>query len=344
MKTRCPSCRAPLEIQDGSAYCQSCDLHLVRPTRMRRLAGYALSLPERAARIVVGSTAGIVKGVSELLIPEAIRSTRLYQILLAKNLRFLIQDVGGIEGVYAGEGPPPRNYIARKFVGNFIELAGFMTLRASPVWILAALADVLGGTKAFLKELASELRNRGVLDPALQVESVDQLLDGLESFAAGMADRIDTPPLSVEELRETLAALRREAAAIRLNRVVDAGSLDAIYGEMEQVAARERRSVFEVSTAVALGAVERFGQSGRAALTGLEVARALLDRSILQYYSRALADLRREGYYRYLARTSRPYLRALLRHLAWRRITWTERYFLGRASRRVARLGGAGER
>jgi hypothetical protein len=305
---------------------------------MRRLAAYALSLPERAARILVGSTAGIVKGVSDLLLPEAIRNTRLYRVLLAKNLRFLIQDVGGIEGVYSGEGPPPRNYIARKFVGNFVELAGFVTLRASPVWILAALADVLGGTQAFLKELTSELRKRGVLDPGVQVESVDQLLEGLESFAGAVADKIDTPPLSVEELRETLAALRREAAAIRLGRVADAGSLDAIYGEMEQVAARERRSVFEVSTAVALGAVERFGQSGRAALTGLEVTRALLDRSILQYYGRALADLRREGYYRYLARTSRPYLRGLLRHLAWRRITWTERYFLSRAGKRVAPL------
>ena len=335
---RCPSCRGPLEVEDRTAYCARCDLHLVDPTRLRRFAAYALSLPERISRILVGSAAGVVKGISELVVPEAIRSMKLYQVLLAKNLRYLIQEVGAVEGVYPAGAAPERGYIARKFVGNFVELAGIMTLRASPVWILAALSDVLGGTKVFVRELAAELRKQGLLDPSVQVDSVDQLLDGLQSFAGSVADRIDMPPLSVEELRQTLELLRREAGTLRLGRAVEPRSLEAIYSQMHAVAEREQRSVFEVSAAVALGAAEWIERSRRATLTGLEVGRALLDRSIFEYYGRALEELRREGYYRYLARTSRPYLRALLRHLAWRRITWTERYFLSRAGRRVRRL------
>jgi len=79
---------------------------------------------------------------------------------------------------------------------------------------------------------------------------------------------------------------------------------------------------------MALNAINQLERSGRTAVTGLRVARALLDRSIVQYYSRALKDLTKLGYYRYLARASKPYLNA--RHLAWRNITWTERYFLSR--------------
>jgi len=81
---------------------------------------------------------------------------------------------------------------------------------------------------------------------------------------------------------------------------------------------------------MALNAINQLERSGRTAVTGLRVARALLDRSIVQYYSRALKDLTKLGYYRYLARASKPYLKAVARHLAWRNITWTERYFLSR--------------
>ena len=64
---------------------------------------------------------------------------------------------------------------------------------------------------------------------------------------------------------------------------------------------------------MALNAINQLERSGRTAVTGLRVARALLDRSIVQYYSRALKDLTKLGYYRYLARASKPYLKAVAR-------------------------------
>src|SRR2546425_12326618 len=102
---RCPSCRRPLEVEDRTAYCSRCDLHLVDPTRLRRFAAYALSLPERISRILVGSAAGVVKGISELVVPAAIRGMKLYQLLRAKTLRYLIQGAGAVGGGYPPGAP-----------------------------------------------------------------------------------------------------------------------------------------------------------------------------------------------------------------------------------------------
>lgn len=330
-RTRCPSCRRFLPVKNNKAYCPDCDLQLSGiPTRGRRFAAYALSLPERISRIAVGSLAGIFKGISELLLPEAVRQTKLCQVLLNKSLRYLIQEVGAVHDVYAASEAVPPNYVARKFVGNFMELAGILTLRASPVWILALVSDVSGGTKIFLREFAEELKRAKLLDPETNIDTVDQLLDGLQSFSGKIADQIDTPPLSVEELRETVKYLREEARAFNLRRVVKSEEMDSMIEDMKEVARKEDKSLYEISAAMAMSAVNQLQRSGRRAVTGLRVGRALLDRTIFKYYARALKDLSRRGYYRHIARSSKPYLRAIGRHLAWRNITWTERYFLSR--------------
>ena len=327
---KCPSCSRLLQVEQGTAYCGDCKLYLARiPSRGRRVAGYALSLPERLSRIAVGSVAGILKGSTDLLIPDSIRQTRLYHFLLNKNLRYLIQELGDVEGVYPREGPGVSNYVARKFVGNFVDLMGILTLRASPVWILALVSDLSGGTKAFLQEFVKQLKREGHLDPNACFETLDQVLDGLQNFAGQVADRIDTPPLSVEELRETLTYLRNEAGALKLKQTIKTDEMNSMLRGMKEVAQKEKRSVFEISAVMAMSVINRLQRSGRSAVTGLRVSRALLDRSIFRYYAKALEDISRRGYYRHLARSSKPYLRAIAHHLTWKKITWTERFFLG---------------
>src|SRR5688572_10554065 len=332
----CPSCEQSLAINNDNAYCPGCDLHLVGvSTRGKRMAAYALSLPERLSRVMAGSAAGLLKGVSELALPEGVRETKLYQVLLQKNLRYLIQKVGDVKGVYSQDETLPSNYVGRKFVGNFIELTGILTLRASPVWILALVSDLSGGTKVFLKELTDELKREGLLDPATPVNSVDQLLDSLQSFSGQVADRIDMPPLSVTELRETFKYLREQAQTLGLKRAAPHEEVSRIYEGMKDAALKQNRSIYEISSALAMNAMNQLQRSGRTAVTGARVARAIMDRTILQYYTRGLEELAEEGYYRYLARTSKPYLKAVARHLARKNITWTERYFLSRARDRI---------
>ncbi|MBM3789648.1 MAG: hydrogenase maturation nickel metallochaperone HypA [Acidobacteria bacterium] len=329
---RCPSCGASLPVQ-GVRACPRCGSGAAgRIARGRRLAAYALSLPERLSRIAVGSAAGLVKGATDLLLPESIRCTKLYQVLLQKNLRFLIQQVGAVSDVYPQGTSVPPDYVARKFVGNFIELTGILTMRASPVWILALLADLSGGTQVFLREFVSELQRQGLLSRDSRIDNIDQLLEALQAVAGNAADRLDTPPLSVRELRQTLETLREEANALKLKNRIRPADLDSVYRDLVDVAEKQGRTLYEVSTAVALGTVNRLGRTGRQAVTGLRVAHALLDQEILSFYGRALRDISRDGYYRYLARATKPYFRAMRHHLARKTDTWTERYFLSRVT------------
>ncbi len=327
----CPSCGAALAAEDDTAYCERCELHLAGiPTQGKRLAAYALSLPERLTRIAAGALGGMFKGALELILPDALRRTRLYHVLLNKNLRYLIREFGDVDGIYRGDAPRIQNYAARKFVGNFVELAGFLTMRASPVWILALLSDLSGGTKVFLHELAAEMKKEGLLEPDAAVDSIDQLLDGLQSMTGRLADQIDTPPLSLEDLRETLTYLRQDAQSMKLKDLAGEENVESMLEEMKQVAERERKSLYEISAAMAINAVNQLERSGRTAVTGARVGKALLDRTILRHYRQALRDISRAGYYRYLARSAQPYLRAMRRHLARKNFTWTERYFLSR--------------
>ena len=135
-------------------------------------------------------------------------SSQLYKNLVDATLRFVIEQVGGVEGVYGKEDALPDNFLARRTAGNAVEVLGIVAFRASPVWVLAALADVCGAGRQLIPEMADALKEQGLLDKDAQFTSVDHLLDGLERTSSRIAATINTPPLDV-------AGLRREWDAIR---------------------------------------------------------------------------------------------------------------------------------
>ena len=114
---------------------------------------YLLSLPERLIRSTVGLGAGVAREVSEVALPDGIRRSQLYRNLVDATLHFLIEQVGGVEGVYPAGAALPDNFLARRTAGNAIEVLGIVAFRASPVWILAALADVCGMGRQLIPEL-----------------------------------------------------------------------------------------------------------------------------------------------------------------------------------------------
>jgi len=72
--------------------------------------------------------------LGDVLLPARVRRSKLYDSLVGSTLRFLIEQVGQIEG----SNPADAGHIAPDFllcraVGNVVELAGIASFRASPV-------------------------------------------------------------------------------------------------------------------------------------------------------------------------------------------------------------------
>jgi hypothetical protein len=118
------------------------------------------------------------------------------------SLRFLIEQVGQVEGVYPSGEKLAEDFLVRRTAGSGIELIGVLAFRASPVWVLAALADVSGAGKFLIREISTSLKEQGLLDPDTEFSTVNQMLDGLEGSAVEWQPRLTSHPLILRRFGE----------------------------------------------------------------------------------------------------------------------------------------------
>ena len=293
------------------------------------LKRYLLSVPERLIRSTLGIGAGVAREAGEIVLPAAFRRSRLYQNLVDATLRFLIEQVGGAEGVYASGDALPDDFLARRTAGNAVELLGIVAFRASPVWVLAALADVCGMGRLLIPELAEALKAQGLLEQDAEFTTVDQLLDGLERTSARLAATINTPPLDVAGLRKEWEAIRQDARALPAARLPSREAIGQVWDDLKTESARQQRSIFETSSMMAVSAVRAFPDRVHwlyaSSRTGARRTGEIFAAALLDHYSRTLSDIRQVGYLNYAARQFRPYVRAAMNQFSPSRPTLTER-------------------
>jgi len=298
-----------------------------------RWTHYLVSLPERVVRSASALAGGLVRELGDITVPAAIRRTRLYRSLVDSTLRFLIEQVGQVEGAYPPEGRLAEDFALRRAAGNGIELVGILTFRASPVWVLAALADLSGAGRHLIQEIAASLKQEGLLEADTDFETMDQLLDGLERCAGRAAEAINTPPLNVAELRQEWRSIHAQARSIPLPELPSPEMLARNWEALKQAAASQDRSVFELSALVALSAVTALPENvrwlSRSIRSSVRRTGQVLAEALLGHYERALDDIRREGFLVYWIREYRPYLHAAAAQFSPRRRSLTSR-LLGR--------------
>ena len=276
---------------------------------------YLFSLPERLVRSALGLSAGVAREVGEVALPDAVRNSRLYQNLVDATLRYLIEQVGGVEGVYRTDAALPDDFLTRRAAGNAIELLGIVAFRASPVWVLAALADVCGMGRHLIPEIADALKEEGLLEKNAQFTTMDEMLDGLERTSSRLAGAVNTPPLDVNGLRAEWNALRDDARGLQPTRLPSRETIAGLWAQLRDEAGRQDRSIFETSSMMAVSAV-RVG----AVRTGQVLGTALLD-----HYRETLNEIRDIGYTEYGRRQFRPYVRAAVNQFSPQRQTLTDR-------------------
>jgi len=281
----------------------------------QRIPRYLVSLPERMTRAAIAIVGGAVYETSNIAVPRALRESKLYQVTIDRLLRILIEGVGDVRDVYRDEVTPVQELAARKFTGNVLEVASIFAVGFSPLWVLAAASDVMGGSKAYLRALVEELEAAGHLPQDTDIASYEELLSRLETGSGVMADAIDIPPMSMQEARVSLDALRRQASDLP-----PAEDLAMLFREMQATAQREGRSLTDVSAALGLAAAK----------AGLEMGNV----HVFDFYRDALGAIREEGLLRFLRRVATPYVSRAGSHFDPNVTTYTDRFLHWLESRR----------
>lgn len=267
---------------------------------------YLFSLPERLVRALAAILGGFLYELTQTALPTRLRRTHLYQALVYRTLRLLVEMIGGVEQVFPTADIEAGELAIRKAVGNVVELAGFLAMGVSPLWVLAAASDLMGGTRDYLQAFMAELQQEGLLSDVTRFQSVDDLLKGLEGSSGLMADAIDVPPLKVQELRKSWEALRQNASSLPAP-----ARLAELFQLLQQTAGQQRRSLGSLSALVAAGALRAGYKLGSV--------------HVFDYYQDSLRAINQEGWWTYLRRSARPYFVVAHSHFDPRRVTHTER-------------------
>jgi hypothetical protein len=315
--------------------------------RVRDYLLFGLSLPERALRSASGVVAGTVRESAALLLPKAFRNSRTYAVMIQHTLDFLAEDVGGVERRHETAGPAQvENYVARKAVGSFVDMAALATLHVSPMMLLAIVSDVAYGSQAYLRELAAELKKRNVIDQESTIDHVDDLLAAVAKTAHATSGTLDVPPISVEGLKRSIDETRAEVGKLDPAKILPQAEVQRLWDDIHAIATREGVNPLAVSGAVTLYALDKIAHLGRGALSTAVAAGTLLDRHVLEHYVAGLSRIRQQGFYRTLAETGRPYVEAVWKNFSAKRTTVTQELLtgrlLGRAWRALRRWLGAG--
>jgi hypothetical protein len=280
---------------------------------MARRAAFLLSLPERLVRSLVGAVGGVVHETAEVVLPRFARRSRLYEATAKNLLRIAIELIGDVEKQAPAGEPNPAELAKRKTAGNVVEVGSIAAFGFSPLWLLAGASDVTHGSRVYLEALVTELKRAGVVAEEARLGSVDDVLAALEGASGTTARLVDLPPFELAQLRASMAELRTSAGTLPSPR-----EMAALYAGLRRTAARERRSLLEVSTGVGLAFLLSARQVGR-------------DHVVVPYRE-DWRPLRNEGFAAYARRIARPYRDAIAAHFDDERDTWTERG-LGRMRR-----------
>ena len=294
-----------------------------------RAYAYLLSLPERAIRSLGALSGGLLREIGNVALPASIRRTTLYHTMVDVALRFLIEEVGQVEGIYPNEGRLAENFLLKRTASHGIELLGILAFHASPIWVLAALADASGGGRTLIHEIAQALQEEGLLEREGQFDNMEQILDGFEKTTGHLANTLNLPPVNIPALRREWLQLKEELQTIPPRNVPTLGRVENVWQELRRSAVEQNRSVFVVSSLMAVSTVAHVPANvlwlSRAARSAARRTGKVLGEAILDHYTDALAEIARTGFIAYWTREFRPYLHAAATQFAPAHESLTER-------------------
>ncbi len=271
---------------------------------------YTASIPERIIRALAAIFGGLLKEASDFLVPKVFKETTTYRIFIGNLLRYAVENIGRVEGAYSEEGKMDNEYGVKKMVGNSIEMVGIVAISASPLWILAFLSDAIWGVKSFFNKLAEELDREDLFEEKVRFEKRGDFLDSVQKLSDSLATNIDTPPLSKKELIENYEELKIYFRDVGKKTKMSLEDIRDLWGRLESAAAREDRSLSEISGAVTVHVMNRVKSMKKQAGASVKVTSAIVHEHILDYYRDALQEISDQGYLTVVKNEFAPYVKS----------------------------------
>ncbi|MFN0207721.1 MAG: hypothetical protein ACKVS6_15545 [Planctomycetota bacterium] len=286
---------------------------------------FALSIPERAVRSVLGTVGATAREVTHVMIPPAIRQTRFWNAAIERSLKMLAEGVGNVKISKNGEQEVD---MARMAVGSVVDTAALVVFHISPLWLLAVVHDIAAGSRNYLDEVVHELREKGALEKDVNIDNIDHLLTVLEQTAGSLQNDVDRPPLSVDQLKESVVEIRKSLAQVPHDELQPNAAQFA--NDLEEASKAQGRPVREISNAVAVSIATNAKLASRAAVAGADVAARLFVNKGWRPYRDQLRSVHRLGYARYLAQCAKPITDAIVTNFNRETDTMTAKLLTGR--------------
>ena len=295
-----------------------------------RLFNYSASLPERTFRSASALAGGIVRESANWLVPSAFRNSKSYSIFVQQMLTFAINDIGGVRKSSANSDRHHEEVVlARKTVGNLLDMTALATFHLSPLTVLAVFSDAAYGSKVYLEQLSSRLKEQGIIDQETTIDGAADLITAIEKASGKAVGMFDQPPISIDGLRKTIEGIQASVLVIDPTQLLPRAEIDQMWRQIELAAKEQNASLWDVSATISVVALNQLQAVGRSSIVGLEVVGDLFQQHIIQHYWDGLRAIERNGLIPTLSSASKPYLEAVWANFTIDRKTWTEQLLSG---------------
>jgi len=295
-----------------------------RPHGPHHLLAWLLSVPERILRWVAGLLGSCLRTLT-WIVPRQIRDGRFYKTAVERQIKMLTDDVGQA-ALFKDQPELSARSAARLGVGGAIDNLLILSLHASPVWVLLAATDVCKGAQSFVSEIGEELKDAGVMDADSRLDNVDDVLKGLSRLSERMADTVDMPPISLDEMKSTVSNLKDELGDV-VGSGINVADVEGLINDVRSTASETDRSLLQTTAAVATGTLHTTGNVIVGAAIGTTATLRFVGRNLsdtLSDYGRSAQRIRRLGFYGSIRSFLRPHTRTSSKLFAFGFVTYTE--------------------
>jgi len=239
--------------------------------------------------------------------------------------QFVIERVAGMKSeISEDQARLGDDYVQRKMAGTALEAAGLLTMGASPLWVLAILGDVAGGSKVFLNRLVKYLKENGVVAEETQATELIDVLEAVQEASSKSAITIDTPPLTRDELSKLADEMKASYSRVFKSTTNLRPRIEAIWKNMERLALRENISIERLGGIMTVDAVSWSNKGMGIAIATGRAGAELFDEKILDSYRKTLAAASEQGIDKYMSDHMRPFMQSARAHFDPAQKTWTE--------------------